>query len=189
MKLTIIIIALSIFILSTFCAIAQSPQTGYFTDGYLYRHRMNPAIANEKNYASLALGNNNFSFRGNLALKDVLYQVDGKTATFMHPDLRSAEVLSKFKDKNQLGANVNLELLSAGFKAFKGYNTIGVSVRSNANFTLPGELFRLAKEGIANKTYDISNFNTHANAYIELALGHSHQINAMRRPSIYARTS
>lgn len=176
MKLTIIIIALSIFILSTFCAIAQSPQTGYFTDGYLYRHRMNPAIANEKNYASLALGNNNISFRGNLALKDVFYQVDGKTATFMHPDLSSAIVLSKFKDKNKLGANANLELLSGGFKAFKGYNTIGVSVRSNANFTLPGELFRLAKEGIANETYDISNFNTHANAYIEIALGHSHQI-------------
>ena len=177
MKLTIIIIALSIFLLSTFCAIAQSPQTGYFTDGYLYRHRMNPAIANEKNYASLALGNNNFSFRGNLALKDVFYQVDGKTATFMHPNLSSAEVLSKFKDKNQLGVNANLELLSAGFKAFKGYNTIGVSVRSNAHFTLPGELFRLAKEGIANQTYDISNFNTHANAYVEVALGHSHRIN------------
>ena len=103
-------IALSVWILSTILVMAQNAQTGYFTDGFLYRHRMNPAIANEKNYASLALGNNNFSFRGNLALNDVFYQVDGKTATFMHPDLSSAEVLSKFKDKNQLVLNANLEL-------------------------------------------------------------------------------
>ncbi|MDD2475139.1 MAG: DUF5723 family protein [Dysgonamonadaceae bacterium] len=174
---TILIFVLLAWMLSTVIIIAQNVQTGYFTDGFLYRHRMNPAIANEKNYASLALGNINFSFRGNLALKNVFYQVDGKTATFMHPDLSSSEVLSKFKDKNQLGLNANLELLSAGFKAFKGYNTIGVNVRSNSHITLPGELFRLAKEGIANQTYDISNFNTHADAYIEVALGHSHQIN------------
>ena len=177
----ILILAFLAWMLSTTFILSQNAQTGYFTDGFLYRHRMNPAIANEKNYASLALGNNNFSFRGNLALKNVFYQVDGKTATFMHPDLSSAEVLGKFKDKNQLGVNANLELLSAGFKAFKGYNTIGVSVRSNTHITLPGELFRLAKEGIANQVYDISAFNSHADLYVEIALGHSHQINEKLR--------
>lgn len=92
MKSTLILIFIVLaWMLSTVIVIAQNAQTGYFTDGYLYRHRMNPAIANEKNYASLALGNNNFSFRGNLALKDVFYQVDGKTATFMHPDLSSVK--------------------------------------------------------------------------------------------------
>ena len=178
MKLTIIIIALSIFLLSTFCAVAQSPQTGYFTDGYLYRHTMNPAIANTNNYVSLpALGNNNISIRGNLALSDVLYQVDGKTATFLHPNLSSNEVLKNIKDQNKIGLNANFQILSMGFKALNGYNTIGINVRSNTNITLPGELFRLAKEGVANETYDISNFGTHANAYMEIAVGHSHQIN------------
>ncbi len=178
MKSTLkLIFALLAWTLSTAFIISQNAQTGYFTDGFLYRHKMNPAIANEKNYASLALGNNNFSFRGNLALSDVFYKVNGKTATFMHPNFSSAEVLSKFKDNNQLGLNANLQLLSAGFKAFKGYNTIGINVRSNTNITLPGELFRLAKEGIANQTYDISAFNSHADFYVEVALGHSHQIN------------
>ena len=182
MRSTIILIfAFLAWLLSTALIISQNAQTGYFTDGFLYRHKMNPAIANENNYASLALGNNNFSFRGNLALNDVFYQVDGKTATFMHPDLSSAEVLSKFKDKNQLGLNANLELLSAGFKAFKGYNTIGVNVRSNSHVTLPGELFRLAKEGVANQMYDISAFNSHADFYVEVTLGHSHQINEKLR--------
>ena len=179
MKSTILlIVALTAWMLSITLAVAQSTQTGYFTDGYLYRHTMNPAIGNTKNYVSLpALGNINISFRGNLALSDVLYQVNGKTATFLHPNLSSAEVLKNIKDKNQLGLNASLQVLSAGFKAFDGYNTIGINLRSNMHATLPGELFRLAKEGVANKTYDISHFNTHAKAYAEVALGHSHQIN------------
>ncbi len=172
------IFVLSAWILSAVFAMAQSSQTGYFTESYLYRHTMNPAMANNKNYFSVpALGNANFSFQGNLALSDVLYQVNGKTATFMHPNLSSAEVLKNIKDKNQLGVNANLQILAMGFKAFNGYNTIGINVRSNMHLTLPGELFRLAKEGVANKTYDISDFNTHADAYAEISLGHSHQIN------------
>ena len=99
MKSTILlIVALTAWMLSIALAVAQSTQTGYFTDGYLYRHTMNPAIGNTKNYVSLpALGNSNISFRGNLALSDVLYQVNGKTATFLHPNLSSAEVLKNIK--------------------------------------------------------------------------------------------
>ena len=178
MKLSVLFIVLSIFILTTFCTMAQSPQTGYFTDGYLYRHTMNPAIANTNNYVSLpVLGNNNISFRGNLALSDVLYQVEGKTATFLHPNLSSQEVLENIKEQNKIGLNANFQLFSMGFNALSGYNTIGINVRSNINITLPGQLFRLAKEGVANETYNISNFYSHANAYMEFALGHSHQIN------------
>lgn len=179
MKLTIIIIiSISLWIMSAVCAMAQSPQTGYFTDGYLYRHTMNPAIANTTNYVSLpALGNNNVSFRGNLALDDVLYQVNGKTATFLHPNLSSEEVLKNIKEQNKIGLNANFQIFSMGFKAFDGYNTVGINVKSNSHITLPGELFHLAKEGIANETYDISNFYTHADAYIEISVGHSHQIN------------
>ena len=33
-------------------AIAQNLESGYFTDGYLYRHEMNPAIENSRNYVA-----------------------------------------------------------------------------------------------------------------------------------------
>ena len=52
MKSTLkLIFALLAWTLSTAFIISQNAQTGYFTDGFLYRHKMNPAIANEKNYA------------------------------------------------------------------------------------------------------------------------------------------
>ncbi len=170
-------IALVVCIMSTTSAMTQSSYSGYFIDGYLYRYTINPAIANKKSYIALpALGNHNISLKGNLALTDVLYQINNQTVTFLHPDLSTNEVLKNIEDNNQLGLNVKMQLLSAGFKAFNGYNTIGFSARGNAYISVPGELFRMAKEGVTNKTYDISALNSHLDAFFELSLGHTHQI-------------
>lgn len=183
MKSTIkTIIVLSIWFLSTLVATPQSAHTGYFSDSNLYQHTMNPAMGNTTNYYSLPIvGNNNFSFRGNLALSDVLYQVNGRTATFMHPTLSSSEVLKNIKDNNKIGFNTELQVFSIGFNKFDGYNTISINMRGNMHLDVPGELFKLAKEEITNKTYNINNLNTHADAYMELALGHSRQINEQLR--------
>lgn len=170
--------AFAVLALPSVAAFAQNTNSAYFTDGYLFRHEMNPAFGNEKNYISVpALGNVNFAMRGNIGLSDILYNVNGKTATFMHPGVSAGEFLGNINDKNKLGADVKLEILSAGFKGFGGYNTIGVNVRSNLGVTLPGSILRLAKEGPANSTYDISDFNVHSDVYAELSFGHSRQIN------------
>lgn len=178
MKSTIrLIIVLSVWILSTILVTAQSSQTGYFTDSNLYRHTMNPAMGNETNYFSVpAMGSSNFSFRGNLALRDIFYQVNGRTATFLHPNLTSYEVLKNIKENNRFGFNADVQIFSIGFDKFDGYNTVSVNLRGNAHLRVPGELFRLVKEEITNKTYDINNINAHAHAYMEIALGHSRQI-------------
>lgn len=170
--------ACAVLALPSVSAFAQNTNSAYFTDGYLFRHELNPAFGNEKNYISMpALGNVNFALRGNIGLSDMLYNVNGKTATFMHPGVSAGEFLGNISDKNKLGADVKLEILSAGFKGFGGYNTIGVNVRSNLGVTLPGSILRLAKEGPANSTYDISDFNVHSDVYAELSFGHSRQIN------------
>ena len=170
--------ACAVLALPSVAAFAQNTNSAYFTDGYLFRHEMNPAFGNEKNYISMpALGNVNFAMRGNIGLSDILYNVNGKTVTFMHPGVSAGEFLGNINDKNKLGADVKLELLSAGFKGFGGYNTIGINVRSNLGVTLPGSILRLAKEGPTNSTYDISDFNVHSDVYAELSFGHSRQIN------------
>lgn len=170
--------ACAVLALPSVSAFAQNTNSAYFTDGYLFRHELNPAFGNDKNYVSMpALGNVNFALRGNIGLSDVLYNVNGKTVTFMHPGVSAGEFLGNINDKNKLGADIKLEILSAGFKAFGGYNTIGINVRSNLGVTLPGSLLRLAKEGPSNSTYDISDFNVHSDAYAELSFGHSRQIN------------
>lgn len=157
---------------------AQETNSGYFTSGYLYRHELNPAFDGGQGYVSMPiLGNLNLGLRGNLNMENFIYNVNGKTTTFMNPNVSADEVLKNIKDQNKLMLDLKLQILSVGFKAFGGYNTVGLNIRNHTGVTLPGSLFRMAKEGIENKSYDLSGLNVSENAYAEIALGHSHKIN------------
>lgn len=164
-------------ILASASAGAQNTYSGYFLDNYTYRFQMNPAFGNDKNFVSFpAFGNLNLAMRGNLHLTDVVYNRGGKTVLFTNPEVGVSEAMDKFGDKNRLGVNIKEDILSAGFKAFGGYNTVSISAVANVNATLPKAFFSLAKEGVSNKTYDIKNMTGYADAYAQIALGHSRDI-------------
>ena len=171
-----IIVAAVLGITST--ATGQNLNTGYFNDGYLYRHELNPAYDNTQNYVAFPiLGNANIGFNSTLKISDLLYNVDGRTALFLNPNVDANDFLSNVNDKNRFSENLKLQVLGAGFKSWGGYNTVEINVRQNLYLNLPGDLFRMAKNGLENKTYDMSNFDAHADAYGEIAFGHSRQIN------------
>lgn len=158
-------------------ASAQNTRVGYFLDNYTYRFQMNPAFANDKSFVAMpGIGNLNVGVSGNLGVDDVLYNVDGKTTTFLNPSLSAAEVLKNINDMNRFDVDLRVNILSTGFKGFGGYNTISLSARSGVGLKIPGAAFSLLKEGIANKNYQIANLKAYANAYAELALGHSRDI-------------
>ena len=143
---------------------------------------MNPAFGNDQGYVAMpALGNLNIGMNSNLRVDNILYNIDGRTALFLNPKVSTSEFLSGIHDKNKITENLKIQILGAGFKAFGGYNTIEINARQDLDLNIPGSLLRLAKEGIENKTYDISNLNAHASGYAELALGHSRQINDQLR--------
>ena len=171
-------LTLSAIIAFSLTAKAQNTNTGYFNEKYTYRHEMNPAFGNDSTtYVAMpVLGNINLSMMGNLNLQDYIYNVDGSTTTFMNPGVSADEFLGNVNDKNKLNTDIKIEILSFGFRAFGGYNTIGLNLRANVSAVIPGSLFQLAKEGPKNATYDISDFSAHADSYAEIALGHSRQI-------------
>ncbi|MDE6040913.1 MAG: hypothetical protein K2F99_04990, partial [Muribaculaceae bacterium] len=79
-------IALAAFAVAAISAQAQNTVTGYFLDDYTYRFQMNPALGNSRNFVGMpALANLNVGMQGNLHLKDVLYNIDGRTTTFINP--------------------------------------------------------------------------------------------------------
>lgn len=158
-------------------AAAQSTNSGYFMDGYTYRYQLNPAFGSDKGFVSMpALGNLNIAMNGNLHLSSVLYNVNGRTALFTNPNVSVEEAMSKFAEKNRIGANVRLNVLSAGFKAFGGFNTVSINARADVNAIVPRSFFSLAKEGLTNKTYDIENLAARAKGYAEIGLNHSRDI-------------
>jgi hypothetical protein len=160
--------------------IAQNTASGYFLDNYTYRYQLNPAYGNGKGFVSMpAIGNLNVGLRGNLNLSDIIYTENGKTVLFTNPNISTSEVMGNISDKNKISANIKENILSVGFSGFKGYNTISINAVANVNALIPRSLISLAKEGVANNTYDISDFQASANAYTEIALNHSHNIKAV----------
>lgn len=158
-------------------ASAQTTYSGYFLDNYDYRYQMNPAIGNEKNFVSFpVIGNFNLALRGNLNLSDVIYTYNEKTVLFTNPNISVAEVMKNIGDRNRIGTADKIDIMSVGFKALGGYNTVSLGVNINAEASIPGSFFSLAKEGITNKTYDIKNMFANANAYANITLNHSRDI-------------
>lgn len=158
-------------------ATAQNTYSGYFLDNFEYRYQMNPAFGNDQNYISVpVIGDLNAGIRGSLHLNSVLYNVDGRTSLFTNPEISAKEAMSKFKENNRLETTMKLPIMSAGFKAWGGYNTVSLSANADLGVAIPKSLFSLVKEGISNRTYDISDVRGHAIGYGELAFGHSRDI-------------
>ena len=156
---------------------AQNTYSGYFIENYDYRFQMNPAMGNEKGFVSFpGLGNLNIDMHGSLHLNEVIYSRNGKTMLFTNPQIGVDEAMKKFGDRNKLGTSEKIDILTVGFNAFGGYNALSLGVVANADVSVPGALFSLAKEGISNKTYDVENLFGNVNAYAQLALNHSRDI-------------
>lgn len=166
-------------------AMAQTLNSAYFTEDYQFRHTMNPAFANERNYVSIpALGNINVKMQGNFGYEDIImpnpmYPAESvkRMTTFMNPYIPVSTALDGLSTgNNRIVGDVGLTLLSGGFSAWGGYNTIEINSKTSFGVSLPYELFEFAKN-IGNNNYDIGDINVNAQSYVELALGHSRQIN------------
>lgn len=166
-------------------AMAQTLNSAYFTEDYQFRHTMNPAFANERSYVSIpALGNINVKIQGNFGYEDIIMpnpmypsESEKRMTTFMNPYIPVATALDGLSTgNNRIIGDVGVTLLSGGFKAWGGYNTVEVNSKTSFGVSLPYGLFEFAKN-IGNNNYDIGDINVNAQSYVELALGHSRQIN------------
>lgn len=162
---------------------AQNLQSGYFDDNYLYRFQSNPAFGNEGHgfVAMPGLGNLNLTTNGTIGVNHILYNINGKTTTLLNPGVSASEVLDGLKDKSRLGVNLRETVIAFGFSGMGGYNTVSINARADVGIALPKDIFRLAKQGVENSTYDLSNLNVRGAGWAEVALGHSHQINKKLR--------
>lgn len=164
---------------------AQDLNSAYFTQDFKYRHDMNAAYGNDQGYVAIpVLGNFNMRVQGSFGVGDVLFKNPDygvkagakKTTTLLHPDISYDEAMSGLdKDGNNLIFDLDLPIVSVGFKGFGGYNTIEIKERNHFAISMPYSFFDFAKS-MSNKDYTFDDMGARAWGYGELALGHSRQI-------------
>ena len=171
--------AVVLMLVAVLGASAQALRTGYFLDGNLFRYRLNPALSGERGYFSLpVLGGINVNSMGNFGLSNFLYESPtnaNELVTFMHSSVSADEFLGNLESDNLMNTNLDFTLLSMGFKAFGGYNTIDLTLRSQTGMSLPYDMFRFMKV-MGDADYSFGDINMRTRNFADLSLGHSHKI-------------
>ena len=150
-------------------------RSGYFLDGYIYKYKMNPAMAPERGFFAFpALGNLGLGVETNLGLSTFLYPTEtGSLTTFLSPRVSNEMFLDKIAESNKINVNVDMSLIALGFRTGKMFHTLDCSLRADVGANIPGGLFRFIKVGgaLGDHSWDISNMGARVAARAELAYG------------------
>lgn len=175
--------AIALTILLSAPATAQSIRSSYFLESMPGRHKFNPALSVNYGYVGFpVLSGISFNASTNFGAATFFYPGEnGKLYNFLDPAVSADEFLGKLKNTSKLNTSIDMSVISTGFKAFGGYNTLDISLHASTQMQMPKELFEFLKVGrtsLNNATsYDLSGIKAEASAYMDIALGHSRKIN------------
>ncbi len=166
-------IAAAALVLTGSLAFGQSKST-FFLDNFSYNYRHNAALMPERSFFSLGVGNIDLFAGSNVGLSSFLYpSEDGQSlVTGLNKSVSSDTFLSGLNDVSSILANTEVNLLSIGSRKEKSFTNIELNTRVFSNLGISSDLFRLLKNGTAEKC-DLSSTELNADAFLELAIGHS----------------
>ena len=159
-----------------FPVVGQDFQNGYFLGGYNAAFRMNPAIQNERSIFAIGLGNIGIGSTSNqLGAGTFLYNVNGERVNAYDRRISADTFLGKLsKGSNNLGLNMNLDVLTLGFWSKRNYITIDVRARADLQASYPYDLYVLMKTPQSGQSLDLSGTALGLNGILETAVGFSH---------------
>ncbi|MDR0713397.1 MAG: DUF5723 family protein [Bacteroidales bacterium] len=157
---------------------AQDPMSLYFMESIPQASRVNPAQRPRAN-VFIALPSINFSFRSDLAVKDIFQQHGDKWYLPIEKQYDYGKLYKSIGRKaTMFNTSVETGLWGFGFRTGKGYLTFSLSEHAVAAFALPSDLFKIPESGFPdNTTMDFSPMRIHAMAYKQLLVGYSRAIN------------
>ncbi len=163
---------------STYAQTLSSDRTSYFMDGYLYRHRTNPAQYSYKEYMSLLTGDLRAGVNTNFGLRTFLYPKDGQVYTFLNKNVTEQEFLSKIRSNNLLSASFSNDVFTLGvMHDSRAFSSLSIGARGSITGNIPKELFRFLKSGTGGgDTFSFANLGLRARVYSEIAYGLSYPI-------------
>jgi outer membrane protein OmpA-like peptidoglycan-associated protein len=164
---------------------AQQVNTMYFMDNVPYRNKLNPAFQPISNFylGFPVLGYSQFNIGNNsLTIKDIIYKdptnPNAKPILFLNPNGSVQDFYNVLRNNTMVRTDVNLNLLSFGFRTGKAYWNFSLIERIDGQVTIPKDLMSIALNGLTD-AYDIKNLGADFSVYTEAGLGYSRKINDM----------
>ena len=114
-----------------------------------------------------------------LLRQDIIDIIDDGDDFYTKPDF-----MNRLKDNNKLNVNFSTEILSAGWYKGKNFWSFNIGLRTDIGANLTKNMFTFlnemetVEENWRNSNYDISGQQLNINAYTEIGLGLSRQINS-----------
>ena len=180
MKKIIYSIAAALLLIPSVVSAQANLRSGYFLNGYIYKYKMNPAMAPDRGFFAFpVLGNLGLGLETNLGLSTFLYPTEnGPLTTFLSQKVSNEMFLANIAEGNKLNTNLDLGLIALGFRTGKSFHTVDLSLRADVGMNVPGSLFRFIKVGgsMGENSWDISNIGARGMARAELAYGYSRSI-------------
>jgi outer membrane protein OmpA-like peptidoglycan-associated protein len=162
---------------------SQQVNTMYFMDNVPVRHYLNPAFQPYSDFylGMPVLGFTQFGVSNNsLTLKDFVYNQNGQTITFLHPDGNKDKFYNALRPTTLMNANVQINLFDFGFRTGNSFWSFSLTQKAEGNVGIPKDFMKLLLYGTpdkVNNVYDFKTFGFNATMYTEAALGYSKKIN------------
>ena len=156
-------------------AFAQNvDQLAFFQRQVPTAYRYNPAIIGKTGF--LGVGGVSLGTRANVGITTFLYEYGGQTMTALNKSVPVDLFLNKLHPDNYLVADYRYNLFSYGFFRGDAFHTLELNLRSDAEVTLPKDLFVLLKTGVRKNTYNFSNARMDSQIYAEIAYGYARKL-------------
>lgn len=160
---------------------AQFLRTSYFMEGTHYRQQLNPALTPTKGFINIpVIGAVNATVGStSLGYQDIIDIIDDGDDFYKNPDF-----MNRLKDKNNMNVNFSTEILSAGWYKGKNFWSFNIGLRTDIGANLTKSMFTFLNKVDElentwnNNEFEIGGQQLNVQAYTEVGLGLSRQINS-----------
>lgn len=158
---------------------AQALKGSYFLDNSLNRNKLNPAFAPQSGYFQIpVVGNTSLGMFSNLDVQTFMYPMNGQLYTFLNKNVSLEQFDAALAGNPYLDFSTDINLVNFGFKGGeRGFWTVDLGMRVNADMDLPRDLFIFMKKGTGTSgTYNIGAVHANMTAALQAAVGYSRDL-------------
>lgn len=179
-----------LILICTATAQAQFVRTSYFMDGATNKLQLNPALRPQRGYVNIPAAGAIYAGTSSntLGVGDIINMIETDGEDYKLKD----DLFGRLEKGNWFNATLNTDIISFGFYKGKGFWSGSIGLRTDIGGSFPKAKFEYMKymnewyktnfedapspaHGIRN--FDIRNESVNINAYTEVGVGYSRQLN------------